>query len=56
MEKLYIFLICLDDIVKIVESLDPNKAYGQDEISIRMTKTCPPSISKSLVILFRNCF
>ena len=27
-------------ILKIIENLDPNKAHGQDMISIRMIKTC----------------
>ena len=49
------FEICSDDIVKIMRSLDPNKAYGQNEISIRMIKICASSISKPLAILFRNC-
>ena len=36
--------------------LDPNKVHGHDEISIHMTKTCVSSISKPLMIIFRNCF
>ena len=43
------------NIVKIIRSLDPNKANGHDEITIRMIKVCPCSISKPLAILFRNC-
>ena len=29
---------CADDIVKIIRSLDQNKAHGHDEISMRMIK------------------
>ena len=55
-ERLSTFEICSDDIINIIKSLDPNKAHGHDEISIRMTKTCTSSISKPLAILFRSCF
>ena len=55
-QKLSTVEFCTDDIVKIIKSLDPNKAHGHDEISIRMIKLCTTSISKPLSILFRNCF
>ena len=55
-ERLSTFEICLGDIVKIIRSLDPNKAHGHDEISIRILKICVSSISKPLAILFRSCF
>ena len=37
-----------DDIVKIIHNLDPNKAYGDDMIRIRMLKICGSSIYKPL--------
>ena len=43
-----------DTIVKLIRSLDPNKAHGCDGISIRMLKLCATSISKPLHILFNN--
>ena len=46
---------CVDDIVKIIRSLDQNKTHGHDEISIRMIKLCASSISKPLHLIFRNC-
>ena len=46
---------CVDDIVKIIRSLEQNKAHGHDEISIRMIKLCTFSISKPLHLIFRNC-
>ena len=53
-QKLYTLEFCMDDIVKIIKSLDPNKARGHDEISIRMIKLCATSIAKPLSILFRS--
>ena len=41
-----------DKITKIIKSLDPNKALGHYEISIRMLKLCTLSISKPLLLLF----
>ena len=29
-----------DDIIKLIQNLDPNKAHGHDQISIRMLKLC----------------
>ena len=48
------FEICLGKIAIIVRSLDPNKAHGQDKISIRMIKICASLILKPLAILFRT--
>ena len=41
-----------DDIVKIIEHLDPNKAHGHDMISIRMIKICDASICKPMELIF----
>ena len=54
-ERLSSLESCVDDIVKIIRSLDQNKAHGHDEISIRMIKLCASSISKPLHLIFRNC-
>ena len=40
--------------IKIIKSLDPNKAHGHDGISIRMLKLCASSISKPLFLLFEH--
>ena len=37
-----------DDIAKIIQNLDPGKAHGHDQISIRMLTVCSASISKPL--------
>ena len=44
-----------DKIAKVVQNLDPNKAHGHDNISIRMVKVCGPSIYKPLEIIFNQC-
>ena len=44
-----------DDIDKIIQNLDPNKAHGHDMISIRMLKICGKSILKPLHLIFQSC-
>ena len=44
-----------DDVAKIIQMLDPNKAHGHDMISIRMLKTCGNSIYKPIQLIFRSC-
>ena len=44
-----------DDIAKIIQNLDPNKAHGHDMIIIRMLKICGNSIYKPLQLIFRSC-
>ena len=42
-----------DDILKIIENLDSEKAHGHDRISIQMLKICGQSICKSVEIIFK---
>ena len=44
-----------DDILKIIQNLDSEKAYGHDRMSIRMLKIWGPSICKPLEIIFKSC-
>ena len=44
-----------DDILRIINNLDPNKAHGHDEISIRMLKICGDSTCRPLSIIFKTC-
>ena len=44
-----------DDILRIINNLDPNKTHGHDEISIRMLKICGDSIFRPLSIIFKAC-
>ena len=43
-----------EDISKIIKGLNPNKAHGHDEISIRMIQLCGDSIILPLKIIFEN--
>ena len=43
------------DIINVIKVLDPCKAHGYDDISIRMLKICDSAIVKPLTILFKNC-
>ena len=44
-----------DDIAKIIQNLDPNKAHGHDNISIHMLKICGSSVYKPLEMIFKQC-
>ena len=41
--------------MKIIKSLNVNKAHGHDDVSIGMIKLCGQSIVKPLLIIFKNC-
>ena len=43
-----------EDIFKVIKGLNPNKAHGHDEISIRMIQLCGDSIILPLKIIFEN--
>ena len=38
--------------INVIKALDPWKAHGSDDISIRMLKICDSAIVKPLTILF----
>ena len=44
----------IDDIAKILQNLDPNKAHGHGKISIRMLQLCGNSIGKPLELIFKQ--
>ena len=44
-----------NDILKIIQNHNPNKAYGHDKISIRMLKLCGDSLCRPLELLFNDC-
>ncbi len=44
-----------DQILNIIRSLNPNKAHGWDEISIRMIKLSDAALVTPLRIIFTNC-
>ena len=43
-----------DELLKIIRALNINKAYGNDDISIRMIKICDKSLIKPLTFLFNT--
>ena len=43
-----------DDIGKIIQNLNPNKAHGHDNVNIRMLKICCSSIYGSLEPIFKK--
>ena len=47
-DKLYSFNISSEVIFQLIKNLDPNKANGHDEISVKMLKLCAP-------LPFENC-
>ena len=44
-----------DDILKVLRKLDPDKAHGHDEISIRMIQICDKAICKPSHSIFSSC-
>ena len=44
----------INDIAKIIQNLDPNKAHGHDKISIQMLQLCCNSICKPLELIFQQ--
>ena len=49
------FLISDDKILNIIRSLNPNKAHGWDDISVRMIKLSDAALVTPLKIIFTNC-
>ena len=49
------FVISDEKILSIIKSLDPNKAYGWNEISTRMIKMSDAALVLPLKIIFTNC-
>ena len=42
------------ELLQIIRALNINRAYGHDDISIRMIKICDKSLLKPLTVLLRN--
>ena len=42
------------DVIKIIRTLDVNKAHGHDNISVRMIKLCINSVAHPLTLIFQN--
>ena len=44
-----------DDIVKIIQNVDSDKAHGRENVNSCMLKTCGSTILKPLAITFKQC-
>ena len=55
MANLSSFNISSEVIFQLIKNLDPNKAHGDDEISVKMLKLCAYSICEPRASLFENC-
>ena len=44
-----------DQIIKIINNINHNKAHGFDDISVKMIKLCPELIAIPLKIIFEKC-
>ena len=53
--KIYLIKFENKDIINVIKALDPYKAHGYDDISIRMLKICDSAIVKPLTNLLKNC-
>ena len=42
------------DVIKIIRTLDVNKAHDQDNISVRMIKLCINSVTHPLTLILQN--
>ena len=49
------FSISDDKILNIIRSLNPNKAHGWDDISVRMIKICDDALLLPLKLIFESC-
>ena len=54
-KRLSSFDVSVDDIMKVIQKVDPNKVNGQGNISIHMIKICGKSICKPLRKIFEEC-
>ena len=52
--KIKSFHVTENDILAIIKTLDPNKAHGCDNISIKMIKICSQSLILPLKIIFEH--
>ena len=48
------FHITKNDILLIIKSLDPTKAHGYDNLSIKMIKICSESVTIPIKLIFEE--
>ena len=54
-KSIFAITFTCDNIATLIKNLDPNKAHGDDMISILMVKLCLKSICKPLDLIFQSC-
>ena len=54
-KRLYTVKVVINDTLKIIQSLNPNKAHGHGKISIRMLKICGDSLCRPLELISNEC-
>ena len=54
-KRLSIVKFVSNDILKIIQNLNPNKAHGHDKISIRMLKLCIDLLCRPVELIFKDC-
>ena len=47
--------VSTDQIIKIINKINPNKAHGFDDISVKMIKLCPELLASPLKLIFEKC-
>ena len=47
--------VSTDQIMKIINKINPNKAHGFDDISVKMIKLCPELLASPLKLIFEKC-
>ena len=52
---LYLVSINKDQIIRIINYLNSNKAHGCDGISVSMLKLCAAEVATPLLVIFRKC-
>ena len=44
-----------EKVLKVIRSLDPNKAHGWDDLSINTIKLCDVAIVSPLYLIYKKC-
>ena len=53
-ERIQSITLSESDVIKVIRTLDVNKAHGQDNISVRMINLCTNSVAHPLTLIFQN--
>ena len=53
-ERIQSTTFCESDVLKIIRTLDVNKAHGHDNVSVKINTLCTTSVAHSLTLIFQN--